>query len=81
MTKPKVGVKCVKCGYGWKTSTKLGYISCPNCRHTNKTDEAMRAAAKLEKKQVKKEEDPAPVATEPKKSELDWAKLHLEAGE
>ena len=39
---PKVGVKCVVCGYGWKTRTKLQYISCPNCRHTNKIVDAKK---------------------------------------
>lgn len=39
---PKRGVKCA-CGYSWKTRTKLRYISCPNCRHTNKTEDAIAA--------------------------------------
>ena len=38
--KIKFDVCCVKCGYKWKTGTPLLYISCPNCRHTNKTQEA-----------------------------------------
>ena len=38
--KIKFDVCCVKCGYKWKTGTPLLYISCPNCRHTNKTQDA-----------------------------------------
>jgi DNA-directed RNA polymerase subunit RPC12/RpoP len=44
---PKIGVKCVVCGYSWKTRTKLNYISCPNCRHTNKIVEATKAFAEV----------------------------------
>lgn len=39
--KDKVPVKCV-CGYRWKTKTALQYISCPNCRHTNKLEDAIQ---------------------------------------
>lgn len=41
----KFWVKCVSptCGgYCWQTRTKLQYISCPNCRHTNKVAEARK---------------------------------------
>lgn len=41
ITDDKVRVKCV-CGYRWGTKTKLQYISCPNCRHTNKLEDAIR---------------------------------------
>lgn len=45
--KIKFDVCCVKCGYKWKTGTPLLYISCPNCRHTNKTQEARDKFAEL----------------------------------
>jgi DNA-directed RNA polymerase subunit RPC12/RpoP len=27
----KTTIKCPKCGYEWKTASKLRFVSCPSC--------------------------------------------------